>query len=102
MALSPVTLSQPQCSAVHKLANFSHANKYEKTTALDREHFAVFVRIRRHMEEAIAAMLESKLFNRLGHGRRQRADYGQMAAEGNKWRQNKQRAAGSRTEKQHM
>jgi hypothetical protein len=58
MALSPMTLSQPQCSAVHSLATFSHVNKCKKTTALDRAHFGVFVRIRRHMEEASAAMLE--------------------------------------------
>ena len=48
MALSPMTVSQPQCSAMHGLATFSHVNQCEKTTANDREHFAVFVRIRRH------------------------------------------------------
>ena len=48
IALFPMTVSQPQCSAVHGLDTFSHVNKCETTTEADRGHFAVFVRIRRH------------------------------------------------------
>ena len=61
MALSPMTLSQPQCSAVHKLATFSHVNKCETTTALDRAHFAVFVRIRRHWRKLAQPCLKANL-----------------------------------------
>ena len=61
MALSPMTLSQPQCSSMHKLATFSHVNQCEKTTALDREHFAVFVRIRRHWRKLAQPCLKANL-----------------------------------------
>ena len=33
MALSPMTLSQPQCSAMHRLATFFHVNKHQNATA---------------------------------------------------------------------
>ena len=50
-------------------------------------------------------MLESKPFKRLGDGRRQRADNGGRRVEGRGQRKEgtkQQRAAESRTEKQHM
>ena len=61
MALSPMTLSQPQCSTMHKLATLYHVNKCEKTTALDREHFGVFVRIRRHWRRLAQPCLKANL-----------------------------------------
>ena len=61
MALSPMTLSQPQCSAVHRLATFSHVNKCEKTTALDGAHFYVFVRIIGHWRKLLQPCLEANL-----------------------------------------
>ena len=61
MALSPMTVSQPQCSAVHGLATLSHVNKCEKTTDDDRGHFAVFVRIRRHWRKLAQPCLKANL-----------------------------------------
>ena len=61
MALSPMTASQPQCSAVYGLATFSHVNKCEKTTDDDRGHFAVFVRIRRHRGKLAQPCLKANL-----------------------------------------
>ena len=57
MALSPMTVSQPQCSAVHGLATFSHVNKCENTTDDDRGHFDVFVRIKRHWRKLVQPCL---------------------------------------------
>lgn len=59
--LPPTTLSQTQCSAMHKRVSFSHVNQCEKTTALDREHFCVFVRIRRHWRKLAQPHLKANL-----------------------------------------
>lgn len=61
MAPSPMTLSQPHCSAVHRLATFSHVNTCEKTTALDGAHFYVFVRIRGHWRKLLQPCSKANL-----------------------------------------
>ena len=51
MALSPMTVSQPQCSAVHELATFSHVYVCKKTMGHNGEHFTILLRTMRHTQQ---------------------------------------------------
>ena len=91
MALSPMTVSQPQCSAVHGLATFSHVYVCKTSMEHNGEHFTLLLRTRgthnspsRHQERE-----RFKLGSNRGNTPHDHTESTEWRAEGMYWAQGK-------------